>query len=213
MCLPMRAHWHNLANMIELVLPSLHNQDGKSIGSANFAQLIAECHRAHLCHLANTIGHVHTGATWHILNLCFLWPTRVHNPNGKLIGLAVFAQLTAESLYTVFGATFRQNCPIPWGHLDLHLTHAFLVPSEPATQMAFRSQSALYFTIACPVPLKTTPSHGGLGPQSNTWFPGPTRVLNANSILVGSAVFDGPLVWQTDSPCYSVGNNRPHLCT
>jgi len=137
MCLPMRAHWHNWANMIELV----HNQHGKSIGSADFAQLTAECHRAHSRHLANTIEHVHTGATWHILNLCFLWPTRVHNPNGKLIGSAVFAQLTAESLYTVFVTPFLQNCPIPWGHLDLHLTHDFLVPSEPTTQMAFRSQS------------------------------------------------------------------------
>jgi len=37
------------------------------------------------------------GATWWIrLNLCFLWPTRVHNPNCKFIGSAVFTQLTAE---------------------------------------------------------------------------------------------------------------------
>jgi len=63
MCLPMRAHWRHLANMIELV---------------------------------------HNGATWRIrLNLCFLRPTRVHNPKGgKSIGSARFAQLTAESLYT-----------------------------------------------------------------------------------------------------------------
>ena len=31
-------------------------------------------------------------------NLCFLGPTRVHNPNDKSIGSAVFAQLTAECL-------------------------------------------------------------------------------------------------------------------
>jgi len=30
------------------------------------------------------------------LNLCFLWPTRVHNPNVKSIGSAVFAQQAVE---------------------------------------------------------------------------------------------------------------------
>jgi len=32
---------------------------------------------------------------------------------------------------------------------------------------------------------------GGFGPQSNTWFPGPTKVLNPNSILIDAAVFAG----------------------
>jgi len=70
MCPPMWAHWHHLANTIELVLPSahprVHNTNGKSIGSAVFAQLMAECCRAHWCHLANMIEIVHTGATWRI---------------------------------------------------------------------------------------------------------------------------------------------------
>jgi len=30
---------------------------------------------------------------------------------------------------------------------------------------------------------------GGCGPPSNTWFPGPTRVLNPNGILIGAAIF------------------------
>jgi len=41
-----RAHWRNLANTIERVLHSatrVHNPNGKSIGSAIFAQLTAEC--------------------------------------------------------------------------------------------------------------------------------------------------------------------------
>jgi len=39
----------------------------------------------------------HIGATWQIeLNLCFLQPTQVHNSNGKSIGSAIFAQLTAQ---------------------------------------------------------------------------------------------------------------------
>ena len=42
----------------------------------------------------------HIGATWRIrLNLCFRGPTQFHSPNGKLIGSAVFAQITAECPY------------------------------------------------------------------------------------------------------------------
>jgi len=48
----------------------------------------------HWRHMANTI------------DFCFLQPTRVHNPNGKSIGSAVFAQLTAESPYTLQWAPF-----------------------------------------------------------------------------------------------------------
>jgi len=58
---------------------------------------------------------------------------------------------------------------------------------------------------------------------SNTWFPGPTRVLNPNGISIGSAVFAGltsvtdrqtdllQTDRQTDRPRYSVGNSRSHL--
>jgi len=42
---------------------------------------------------------------------------------------------------------------------------------------------------ARPPPKKNAPSHGGSGPPSNTWFPGPTRVLNPNGISIGIAVF------------------------
>jgi len=51
---------------------------------------------------------------------------------------------------------------------------------------------------------------------SNTCFPGPTRVLNLNGISIGSVVFEGLTNVRyrpTDRPRYSVGNNRPHLCT
>ena len=50
-------------------------------------------------------------------NTCLLGPTRVHIPNGILIGLSVFAQLTAVSPYTLqWAAPFpSQNCPFAWG--------------------------------------------------------------------------------------------------
>jgi len=34
-------------------------------------------------------------------NVWFLEPTQAHNPNGILIGSAIFAQLTAECPYTL----------------------------------------------------------------------------------------------------------------
>jgi len=38
---------------------------------------------------------------------------------------------------------------------------------------------------------KIAPSHRGSGLPSNTWFPGPTQVLNPNGVSIGSAVFAG----------------------
>jgi len=38
---------------------------------------------------------------------------------------------------------------------------------------------------------KIAPSHGECKLPSNTWFLGPTRVLNPNGISIGSAVFAG----------------------
>jgi len=55
---------------------------------------------------------------------------------------------------------------------------------------------SLYFTMAAPFPLVS--SHGRSRPSSNTWFPGPTRVLNPYGISIGQPFLQGWLVWQTD---------------
>jgi len=55
-----------------------------------------------------------------------------------------------------------------------------------------------------PAPLKIAPSHWGSGPPSNTWFPGPTRVLNPNGISKGSVVFAG-LTSVTDRDSLVIG--------
>jgi len=72
---------------------------------------------------------------------------------------------------------------------------------------------SLYFTTGRPFPLKIAPSHGESGPPSNTWFLGPTRVLNPNGIAIGSAVFVGLTAVtdrrQTDHATQSV---TIHLC-
>jgi len=88
MCHPMWAHWRHLANTIELVLPSAHPSPQPKRQVDRFSRFWA----AH----GSVVGY--TGATWQIrLNLCFIWPTRVHNINGKSISAAVSAQLRAES--------------------------------------------------------------------------------------------------------------------
>jgi len=59
MCPPIWAHWRHLANAAELLNlcflrpTQVHNPNSKSIGSAAFAQLTAECHWVHWRHLAN----------------------------------------------------------------------------------------------------------------------------------------------------------------
>ena len=93
--------------------------------------------------------------------MCFLRATRVHSPNGKSIGSAVPAYLTAESPYA-------------------YMQWAILSPKLPFPM-------------------------GLSGPPCNTWFHGPTRVLNPNGISIGSAVFAGltrecPYTLQWDSP-------------
>ena len=82
----------------------------------------------------------HIGATWQIqLNLCFLWHTRVHNPNDKSIGLAVLAQLTAESPYSYNGLFWPPKLPLLMGASGPHLIHGSLGPPDSSTQTASRS--------------------------------------------------------------------------
>ena len=96
------------------------------------------------------------------------------------------------------GAPFPKNCLFPSADLDL-ICDSLASPSPQPTWNHHRfirfytddlrvSQS-LYFIMSRPVPLKIAPSRKSIWTPSNTWFPGTTRVLNPNGILVGSAVF------------------------
>ena len=115
------ATWRIRLNPCFHRLTQVHNANGRSIGSAVFAQLTAKCRRVHWHRLANTIEIVHIGATWRIrLNSRFLRLTRDHNPNGKSIGSIVAAQRTAESPYTLQWATLSPQ--ISYGGSGPHLT-------------------------------------------------------------------------------------------
>jgi len=50
---------------------------------------------------------------------------------------------------------------------------------------------SLCFTMGSPFLPQNCLFPWGSGPPSKLWFPGPTRVLNPNSISIGSAVFAG----------------------
>jgi len=123
MCgLPMREHWRNLANTIELVLV---------LPSANPSpQLKRQIDR--FSHFCTVHSRVSSGMRRHALfpnncplawgwapsNICFLGPVRVNNPNGTSIGSAVFAQFTSEcrwELENVEACRSPQNSPFPCG--------------------------------------------------------------------------------------------------
>jgi len=71
------------------------------------------------------------------------------------------------------GGPFPPKLPLPTGDLDLHVRHDSLDHPSPQT-----NRHLYRFT-------------GGTEPPSNTWFPGPTRVLNPNGISISSAVLAG----------------------
>ena len=89
-----------------------------------------------------------------------------------------------------------------------HLTR-FFVPIRAHNSNSISIGSAVFaqMTAGCPYtlqwgplfPLKIAPSHGGMWTPSNTWFLGPTRVLNPNGTSIGAAVFGG-LTSVTDRP-------------
>jgi len=159
---------------------------------ANCLALMAECRRVHWRHLANTIEMVHIGVLWLIgLNLFFLRPTQVHNPNGKSISSAVSAQLTAVSPYALQWATLSPK--VAPSHLYPHLIHDSLGESQRTIQTASwsdqpfshrwpQSVPVLYNGSPLPSPSKL-PLPMGIWTPSKTWFPGPTRVFNHNGII------------------------------
>jgi len=149
MCPSIWAHWHHLANMIELVLPSAHPSPQPKRQIDRFSRFCTAHDRVSILYnrrpfppkLPLLVG----GFGPHLTRV--LGPIQAHNPNGISIGSAVFTRMTAECPYT-----------LQWD---------------------------------APFPLKIAPSHGGSGPPSNTWFPGPTRILSPNRISIGSAIFAG----------------------
>jgi len=110
---------------------------------------------------------------------------------------AIFAQLTAECRYTLqWVASFplkiipshgRYGPPsstIPWAHSSPKLKRHLYWFSHFCTHDC---RVSLYFKIGRPFTPQNCLFPRRMWTPSNTWFLGPTRVLNPNSISIGSA--------------------------
>jgi len=95
------------------------------------------------------------------------------------------------------GMPFPSKLPFPMGELYPHVIRGSLGPPDPTSKTASRSvhrfctndrRVCLDFTMVLPSP-QNCPSLWGIWTPSNTWFHGPTRVINPNDISIGSAVF------------------------
>jgi len=141
-----------------------------------------EAMRAHWRYLVNTI------------ELCFLQPTQVDNPNGKSIGSAIFAQLMADCRRACPGMSFTLIIAPSHGGSEPHVIHASLGPPESITQMVAplvqpflhrRPHSAPILYNGSPLPPQNCPFPWGMSTPSNIWFLGQTPVFNPNGTLIG----------------------------
>jgi len=151
-------------------------------------------------------------ARWrHLANIIELMLPSTHlspQPKRKISRFRGFCTAHGKKIAILCnGWPFPQNCPVSWGiwtpsntwllgHIWAHNPNGVLIDSAVFAQMTAEYPYTLQWDA--PFSLKIAHSHGGSGPPSNTWFPGPTRVLNRNGISIGSAFLQGSLVWQTD---------------
>ena len=104
-----------------------------------------------------------------------------------------------KSLYFIQWPLLSPNFPFTWGIWTPSNTIPWAHPSlQPNRHLNWFSRFctddrrvSLYFTKGHLFPLKIALPVGVSGPPSNTWLPGPTWVLNPNSISIGWAIFAG----------------------
>jgi len=124
------ATWWIQSNLCFIWPTGVNNPNSKSIGSAIFAQLAADCRytlqRAAPFPLKITLSHRGSGPP---SNTWFLVHIRARNPNG--ISVSRFCtDDRGVSLYFTMGHPLPpQNCPFPWGS-GLHLIHGSLGPPK-----------------------------------------------------------------------------------
>jgi len=133
----MRAHWHHLANTIELVLGQLEFTTETANGSV----------QPFLHSLRQKVPILYNGRPyppelpfpmWDLdipSNTWCFGPMRAHNPNGTSIGSAVFAQMTGECPYTGLPVS-PSKLFLPMLASGPHVTLGSLGQPESRTQMA-----------------------------------------------------------------------------
>ena len=91
------AHWRPLANRIELVLPSAHPSPQPKWQIDQFSRFCTAHGSESLCFtMGNRFPQSCPFSSVPPSNSWFLGRVAAHNPNGIMIGSAVFAQVTAE---------------------------------------------------------------------------------------------------------------------
>jgi len=100
-------------------------------------------------------------------------------------------------------------------HLVQHFSKAWMLLLKNCWSCSFSQPFPVQITFS---PSKLPLCMWWSGPSFNTCFLGPTWVHILNGISISSAVFAGlmiatdqPTDSQTDTPCYSVCNDKPHL--
>jgi len=178
------------------------------------ALLMVERHCTHWRHLANTIE----------LGLPLADPSP--QPKWQVDRLSHFCRADGRKSCILYnGRPFSQNCRFSYGICtpsNLWFIGAIRTHNPNGISIGWAvfctadCRVSLYFTMGRPLSPRMAPSHGGSGPPSNTWFPGPTQILNPNDISISTALFAGltsvtdrPTDRQTNRPCYSVSNSRP----
>jgi len=126
----MKARWRHLANTIKLCFlraTKVHHRNGKSIGLAIFAQLMAVS--------SGTLAPPGE----------YDWTYAFFGPPKSITQMAIrsvqpffhSARQNVPILYN--GRPFPKNCPVPMGDLGPHLMHGSFGQSKPTTQTASRS--------------------------------------------------------------------------
>jgi len=136
MCPPIWAHWHHLANMTELVLPSAHPSPQSKQQIDRFSRL----------HSSRQSVVRYIGASWRIrLKLCTLPPSGKYNWTHASFSPPKSTTQTANQSVEPFLHSSQQKVPILYngrlfplkspflmGGSGPHLTHDSLGPSEPS---------------------------------------------------------------------------------
>jgi len=213
---PVRAHWHHLANRIELVLPLAHPSPQTKQQIDRFS------------HFCTAHGKVSSGMSGHVLSPnnspLHRWfgPNLIHPSLGPPESIT---QIASGSFQPFLHRSWQSVATLHYGPpLFPFLSNTwFLAPSEPTTQTPSWSvqpflhrwlQSVPILYNGTPISPRNFPFLWGIWTPSNTWFPGPTSVLNPNGISISSVVFAGLTSVTdrlTDTLCYSVSNSGPLL--
>jgi len=229
------AHWHNMVNVIEFVFPSVHPSPQPKWQIDRFSLFVHSSWQSVVRYI---------GATWRIqLKLCtmalpcvYLWTCASFGPPESTTETAnqPFLHNSWQKVSILYNRRpFPQKLPLLMGICTpsnsrflgpvwAHNPSRIMIGSDVCIQVTAEYPYTLQW--AGPPPSKLPIPINGSGPQSNIWFPGPTKVLNPSGISIGSVVFvrlssvtdretDRQTDRPTDRPCYSVGNNRLHLRT